>query len=239
MKTAQQLTESSDNNLKALSQTTSSRTRAQRIFETMRERISLLVYPPGTKLRERELAEKFQVSRTPIRSVLQRLEFEGLTYSRQGHGTIVTSIDLYRLIEVYKVRMKLAEMFGESSSLENAAGAINIFDRLIADCEKVEDQPDFYQFGLLNIGLHEALQSLTTNTTLQAQIDTLFYQTVRMWFLILSNEEWDHQIKELTHEMRETRRFLKQGDLESMGYIRRSHLSLVVRKLEQVSDKSQ
>ena len=68
--------------------------RHSRIYSTIRERISLLEYPPSTVIGENELAKEFGVSRTPIRSVLQRLNFEGLVDIRNGVGTVVTDIDL-------------------------------------------------------------------------------------------------------------------------------------------------
>ena len=221
----------------ALIQDTVTRVRSQKIFEIIRERIGLLIYPPGIALRERELAEEFEVSRTPIRAVLQRLEFEGLTYSRQGHGTLVTSIDLNHLREIYQIRMKLAEMFGESATLENAPEVIEKLKSLLDDCDIVGDSsPNLEKFGQINIGLHLALQSLISNSTLRSQIDTLFFQTVRMWFLILSSKDWIYQLEELINEIRETMRFLKAGDLDSMGYIRRIHLSLVLRRLEELTE---
>ncbi|HEU4986394.1 MAG TPA: winged helix-turn-helix domain-containing protein, partial [Rhizobiaceae bacterium] len=67
-----------------------SRQRFDRIYSALRTRICLLDYPPGMRLREEDLAEEFETSRTPIRRVLARLEDEGLLRSVHGVGTIVT-----------------------------------------------------------------------------------------------------------------------------------------------------
>jgi DNA-binding GntR family transcriptional regulator len=221
-----------------LAQDTATRLRSVRIFETIRERIGLLIYPPGIALRERELAEEFGVSRTPIRAVLHRLEFEGLTFSRQGHGTIVTDIDLPHLKEIYQIRMKLSEMFGESTTLDNATDVLQKLDGLIVGCNNLSNSLnnslDLETFARINMGFHAALQGLISNKTLRMQIDTLFYQTVRMWSLILTAEDWAYQAKQMKNEIQETKRFLEAGDLESMGYIRRIHLSLVIRRLNEL-----
>src|SRR3546814_3282527 len=81
--------------------------------DEIRERICLLTYPPGTRLSEAALAAEFGVSRTPIRRVLAHLEAGGLVESRHGVGTVVTTIDLPRLREIYALRMRLAELIGE------------------------------------------------------------------------------------------------------------------------------
>ena len=49
--------------------------RFQALYRELRDRISLLQYPPGTALRESALADEFGVSRTPIRRALHQLEF--------------------------------------------------------------------------------------------------------------------------------------------------------------------
>lgn len=218
--------------INVLYQRTESRERSERIFRIIRERICLLQYPPGSSLRERDLAEEFDVSRTPIRTVLQRLEFGGLTYSRQGHGTIVTEIEYDLLREIYLVRMKLAEMFGVSASLENADEVHADFQELLAACVMIAGKQDLRIFARINIGLHSALQKLIANQVLKNQLDTLFYQTVRLWFFILSSIDWGYEIEEIKCEILELERFLSAGDLESMGYVRRNHLSLVVRQLD-------
>lgn len=94
---------------------TGKRVATEAIYETLRDRICLLQYPPGAILKEAEIAAEFGVSRTPIRSVLQRLIFGGLVESRDGIGTIVTSLSLTELRDIYEVRLKIAEMIGHLS----------------------------------------------------------------------------------------------------------------------------
>jgi len=83
--------------------------RFNRIYKAIRERISLLEYAPGAVLNEGLLAQEFGVSRTPIRSVLQRLSYEGLVTTRNGIGTIVTEVDVKTFKDIYALRMRLAE----------------------------------------------------------------------------------------------------------------------------------
>ena len=64
----------------------SARERADRIYRILRDRICLLEYAPGSLISEEELAQEFEVSRTPVRRVLGRLESEGLVQSVHGVG---------------------------------------------------------------------------------------------------------------------------------------------------------
>ena len=64
------------------------------------------VYRPGDRMVESELAERFGVSRTPIREALQRLETQSLL-ARDGRSLIVAALDHHQLAELYAVRAHL------------------------------------------------------------------------------------------------------------------------------------
>ena len=64
------------------------------------------MYRPGDRLVESELAERFGVSRTPIREALQRLETQSLL-ARDGRSLIVASLDHNQMAELYVVRTEL------------------------------------------------------------------------------------------------------------------------------------
>ncbi len=63
-------------------------------------------FRPGDRLVESELAERFGVSRTPIREALQRLETQSLL-ARDGRSLVVSSLDHDQLGELYVVRAEL------------------------------------------------------------------------------------------------------------------------------------
>lgn len=64
------------------------------------------MYKPGDRLVESELAERFGVSRTPVREALQRLETQSML-TRDGRSLIVASLDHNQLSELYVVRTEL------------------------------------------------------------------------------------------------------------------------------------
>ena len=70
------------------------------------EAIDVGVYKPGDRLVESDLAERFGVSRTPIREALQRLETQSLL-ERDGRSLIVASLDHNQMAELYVVRREL------------------------------------------------------------------------------------------------------------------------------------
>ncbi|MGB1642070.1 MAG: GntR family transcriptional regulator, partial [Paracoccaceae bacterium] len=70
------------------------------------EAIDAGVFKPGDRLVEVDLADRFGVSRTPVREALQRLETQSLL-TRDGRSLIVASLDHNQVAELYAVRAEL------------------------------------------------------------------------------------------------------------------------------------
>src|ERR671926_1375446 len=74
-----------------------------RIYEHIVDQIRALIregrWTPGDQIPpERELAERFRVSRTSVREALRALEMQGVIESRQGGGTFVRTADTEALV---------------------------------------------------------------------------------------------------------------------------------------------
>ena len=74
------------------------------VAEELRERIYAGSYALGAKLRQEQLAEDLQVSRTPLREALRVLESEGLLHSEPGRGVRVVGADVTKVFAAYQLR---------------------------------------------------------------------------------------------------------------------------------------
>lgn len=205
----------------------------QSIYEEIRERISLLDYPPGTVLSENALADEFGVSRSPIRRVLERLEFEGLVVSKRGIGTIVTMVDLKSLREVYALRMKLHEITGE------LCPTVHMSDDDIATLEELLEQIGGMRDGyaprelgrLYNVFQNNVLR-LVGNEPLRQISDQLYYQTSRVWLQILPDLEWEEEVDYFADEVRSVTKALRTADMQAVAHIRGYHLSMMLARIK-------
>jgi len=75
-------------------------------YDLILDAIDTGLYGPGDRLVESELAERFGMSRTPIREALQRLEPQSML-TRTGRSLIVASLDHGQLADLYIVRAEL------------------------------------------------------------------------------------------------------------------------------------
>jgi len=77
------------------------------VYRMLREEIGRLRLVPNERLRLEQLADRFQVSLTPIRHALRRLESEGLVVSLPRRGSRVASLSVEELEEVQSLRLGL------------------------------------------------------------------------------------------------------------------------------------
>ncbi|HKR47502.1 MAG TPA: GntR family transcriptional regulator [Paraburkholderia sp.] len=70
-----------------------------RVYQTLRNEILTMKIAPGTHLDELGVAERFSVSRSPVREALVRLSAEGLVTILPNRGNVVTPIDFQRVPE--------------------------------------------------------------------------------------------------------------------------------------------
>lgn len=65
------------------------------------------ILPPGARLTETEIAERFAISRTPVREAIRRLEAEGLVDHQPRTGAVVRKLDYPEIMELYEMRTVL------------------------------------------------------------------------------------------------------------------------------------
>src|SRR4051812_40979771 len=80
---------------------------AHSIYATLKERIVTFQLKPGDALQEVQLAEVFNVSRTPIREALRMLTREGLVELLPRQGARVAVLSIKDLLDAYEVRLYL------------------------------------------------------------------------------------------------------------------------------------
>lgn len=202
------------------------------IYTELRERISLLVYPPGTALSENKLADEFGVSRTPIRRVLHRLEFDGLVEAKHGVGTIVTSIDMMYLRQVYALRLKLIDLIAELSHVHVSERDLVILQELVDRIPELRMARVPRELGRLYLRYNEELTRSIGNQPLREITDRLFYQTSRVWLQLLPEMDWEHEVDVIEDEVASVLGALRHRDMQRVSAVRRDHFVRCLRRIQ-------
>ena len=213
-----------------------SRERFERIYKAIRDRICLLEYQPGERLGEEELAREFQVSRTPIRRVLSRLESEGLLESRHGVGTFVTDVDIDALAQVFQLRMELAELIGKLDPIPRSEADLARVRSLLARCDELLKAPDAKVYARINMDFFQELSATMGNAPLREISERLYYLTTRIWLKAVPHLNLRDEIVVFRREVADVLAAMEVGDLEAVGHIRRSHISMSVKRMKRYPD---
>lgn len=94
-------------------------TMKHQIYQILKKEICDGNFPPGQWLQEKELAEKLNVSRSPVREALKQLVDEGLAIEYPNKGVFVKEFTVKDIEEIYEVRILL-----ESYAIKNSVKTI-------------------------------------------------------------------------------------------------------------------
>ncbi|MGL1920261.1 MAG: GntR family transcriptional regulator [Hyphomicrobiales bacterium] len=214
------------------------KTRFKHIHQILIDRITLLEYEPGMRLDLDSLATEFKVSRTPIRNVLQRLEYEGLVETRHGVGTQVTKIDFERLRETIVFRSHLAELIGDfiSNQPTEKAEHIKHLESLLANIKDIKAAPSIKQFSTIDLELNSILADLIQNKMFAKTYSELYYRSARMWFYFLPQLEWKREISTFEDTIWQVKNALQTNDNRAVGFILRNAISNALFRIDKLID---
>ncbi|AQS47462.1 MULTISPECIES: GntR family transcriptional regulator [Thioclava] len=126
------------------------------------------VYRPGDRLVESELAERFGVSRTPVREALQRLETQQML-ARDGRSLIVASLDHNQLAELYVVRAELEALAAQLAAKHAAPEEVRVLQNMIDEDRGQLDDPE--ALSRANRRFHHQIHLASHNRYLVQQLD--------------------------------------------------------------------
>jgi DNA-binding GntR family transcriptional regulator len=133
--------------------------------------IDVGTYRPGDRLVESELAERFNVSRTPIREALQRLETQSLL-AREGRSLIVASLDHNQTAELYVVRGELEGLAARLAARHATAEEVRVLREMVEADNALIDQPA--ALSRSNRRFHKQLHLASHNRYLVQQLDLVY-----------------------------------------------------------------
>ena len=133
-------------------------------------------YRPGDRLVESELAERFGVSRTPVREALQRLETQAMLV-RDGRSLIVASLDHNQLAELYTVRAELEALAARLAARHATPEETRVLAHMVEEDHKSAGDPE--ALARANKRFHRQIHLASHNRYLVQQLD-LVHRTMAL-----------------------------------------------------------
>ena len=137
-------------------------------YQLILEAIDSHIYKPGDRLVESDLADRFGVSRTPIREALQRLETQSLL-TRDGRSLIVASLDHTQMAELYVVRGELEGLAARLAARHATPEEIRVLKDMVQADRKLLGDPS--ALSRANKRFHKQIHLASHNRFLVQQLD--------------------------------------------------------------------
>ncbi|WOH75601.1 GntR family transcriptional regulator [Bradyrhizobium sp. NDS-1] len=144
--------------------------RTEEIAQWIRHEIESGAFPPGSRLEERRLSERFGVSKTPVREALIQLSSIGLVELRQRRGAIVTLLSVEQVISMFEVMTELESMAARLAASRISPDLREELAEIHRRSAAFIPTQDFEKYDAINREFHELIYRCSCNDYLETSI---------------------------------------------------------------------
>jgi DNA-binding GntR family transcriptional regulator len=189
---------------------------ADKAYHEIRSLIVSLELAPGALIDERELIERLEIGRTPVREALRRLAHERLVEVYPRRGMFVTGVDVRELARLSEVRELLepeaARLAAERATDTDREQLSRLLTELDAGGSELMD---------LDERIHRAVYRAAHNDLLEATLEQYYVLALRIWSMALDRA---HELEEAVEAHRALLEAIQAGDGERAADTMRAHV---------------
>jgi DNA-binding GntR family transcriptional regulator len=189
---------------------------ADKAYHEIRGLIVSLELAPGALIDERELIERLEIGRTPVREALRRLAHERLVEVYPRRGMFVTGVDVRELARLSEVRELLepeaARLAAERATDTDREQLSRLLTELDAGGSELMD---------LDERIHRAVYRAAHNDLLEATLEQYYVLALRIWSMALDRA---HELEEAVEAHRALLEAIQAGDGERAADTMRAHV---------------
>ena len=137
------------------------------VFRVLRQALRDGVYRPGDRLREEEIGRELNVSRTPIREALGRLQSKRLIEPSGTKGLVVRTLDMTEVLELYAMReilegaaARLAAQHASPSEFEALEDLLTAFEAHLDDAAEMARLNRLFHNGIIRAARNRYLETV-------------------------------------------------------------------------------
>lgn len=199
------------------------------IYEILKNRIIHLEYKPGLVLNETDIADEFNTSRTPIRSVFKRLEMDKLLNIVPRFGVQVTPIDFKQMKYVFEITRQLDPFATRLAAERMGYDKIKELEDIVLKLKSYDISKDYQKAINDDTRFHDIIFSSSGNPWLQEILTSLHYHTERLWHYC---ESYFDSIELFSDTLGSILDAIKRRDLDSVERYAREHIDEFVLKIK-------
>ncbi len=138
---------------------------------------------PESRVIEEDIAERFGVSRSPVRESIRLLERDGLVVREERRGARVSSLSRRDLDEVYSCRIALEGIAAAEAAQRRQAGDVKKLQENLSLLRRAFKNSDISAYFEANVTFTDTVHDAANNVTLKRLLGTISKQALRYRFL--------------------------------------------------------
>lgn len=194
---------------------------SRKIFNNLREKIIFMEYPPGMILSEKDLCKTFNVSRTPLREAIRRLEDMKLVTVITRYGTYVSQIDINEIRCAFEVKIKLEGLAGAVAAKRITADKLEELQTLINNAKALLKENGHRSLMEIDNAFHEIIYQSTQNPILQEMLENIHCRCERLWSSALTESI---PFPEIIDQLNEIFLAIKKRDADKASELLENHV---------------
>jgi len=204
----------------------------ENVYETIKSRILSLGYQPGEAISENSLSREFGLSRSPLREVLMKLEWEQLVRSVPRTGRIVSEINFEQMMNVYRVRLMIEPLVGMLAAEYRTDDHLEKLKTLAGECRILSNRKDIPAIVKISFRFRDILHKAAANKELTFVSEYLYNQTHRVFYLVAAKGEWAEEIRLIIGEIQQVHAALVRKDAEEVARLRQEALEIFIDRIK-------
>lgn len=199
------------------------------IYEIIKDRIIHLKYKPGQVLNEVDVANEFEISRTPIRRVFQMLQNDKLINIVPRYGAQVTPVDFKEMKSIFEITRELDPFAAKLATERITPDQIKELEEIMARMHTYNIKEDYQEAINDDERFHRIIYLSCGNPWLSDILTSLHYHTERLWHYV---EQHFDSMDLFTESLGKLLDAIKEKDYEKAEIHAREHVDEFVLKIK-------
>ena len=188
-------------------------------YQKLRDALKSGALKPGDRIMEVPMAEQLNVSRTPVRDAIRRLESEGLLEHEPRSGLVVATLDRRAVAELYEMREVLEGTAARLFTRHSSDVEVEHLLELVREERRLQDSPE--ELANHNHRFHVQIHLGAHNRYLEKALEAV---NSSLWLLGKSQMLMPHRAKTALSEHMELAKAIQKRDADLAESLARKHV---------------
>lgn len=199
----------------------------EQLAAMIREEILKEILQPGSKLTEQQISGRFEVSRTPVREAIGRLEAEGLVNTIPNRGAFVVGLSAADAADMFEIRKQYEIITARRAAEKATKEDLDVFEERFEYMKHYSAKGDLRKMKQINPTFHEAIYEAARSRLLLVSITRV---NTYLKLSVHTKESRREHLADIFAEHEEIYQAIKNHDEDKAALAMEIHCSNMIRR---------